>query len=181
MPENSNRLCISYMFSLIAAAVILVATNSAWEIPIGSAAVFVALLWASSLSVINLHSTVVVMVLPVMMISVMKYDAGTTALVAAIGSLSLQEYRILVECNPAGLAVLKMVCNRAIIALCALASYAVFHLVWPYLAPDFSSIRFLLAAIASGLAWVLVSGVTVNLHVMLSQPQFRFRLDPGVV
>jgi hypothetical protein len=170
-----------YIVALIVASAALIAISGPWETPLPTAIVCVGVLWLCSLSVINLRSTVVVMVFPVVLVLLVKYDAGSAALVAAIGSMSLQEYRIMHENNPRPLALLKFVGNRAITALSALAASAVFHLVSPGKDPTLSSIWFTLAATMAGATWVITSGLIVNIQIMLSRPQFRLRIEPSIV
>lgn len=170
-----------YIAALIVASVALIALSGTWETPLPTAIVCVGVLWLSSLSIINLRSTVVVMVFPVVLVLLMKYDAGSAALVAAIGSMSMQEYRIMNENNPRPLALLKFFGNRAITALSAFAASAVFHLVSPGNEPAFSSALVTLAAMLAGAAWVITSGLIVNLQIVLSRPQFRLRIEPSIV
>jgi HD superfamily phosphodiesterase len=149
--------------------------------PVSSALVYAGLLWASSLSVINLRSTVVLMLLPIMMTSVVKYNPGVTAVVAALGSISIQEIRILKECNPPYLFVLKILGNRASIMMCALLAGSLFRWIWPSTTLDFGSVRFLAAFAIAGFSWAMLSGFIVNFQILLSKPRFKMRIDPGVI
>lgn len=170
-----------YIVALIITAVFLIALRATWEAPLATAMVCVGILWFSSLSVINLRSTVVVMVFPVVLVLLMRYDAGSAALVAAVGSMSLQEWRIMKENNPPPLALLKFIGNRAITALSAFAAWAAFHLVHRGNEPMFSDISFVLAATMAGAVWVITSGLIVNIQIILSRPQFRPRVEPSIV
>jgi len=149
--------------------------------PVSSALVYAGLLWASSLSVINLRSTVVLMLLPIMMTSVVKYNPGVTAVVAALGSISIQEIRILKECNPPYLFVLKILGNRASIMMCALLAGSLFRWIWPSTTLDFGSVRFLAAFAIAGFSWAMLSGFIVNFQILLSKPRFKMRIDPGMI
>lgn len=170
-----------YILVLVAVASALIWTTTTWQVSMEFALGCLGLLWASSLSVINLHSTVVLMVLPVMLVGIMKYDAGSVALLAALGSISVQEYRIIVENNPLDLAILKLLGNRAAIALSAFASWNVFHVMWRETALSFSDPLFLLAAAGAGAAWVITSGVIVNIQIILTKPVLRFRFEPSII
>ncbi|MCR4426770.1 MAG: HD-GYP domain-containing protein, partial [Firmicutes bacterium] len=158
----------------------LIATTARWEVPFGSAVVFVALMWASSLSVINLHSMLVVMAYPVIMVCALKYDPGATALISAIGSLSVQEIRILRENNDEWHFALKLLGNRGVSALCAYAASAAFHFFWPHPYMAFGDLGFLGAAASSGVAWMAAASLIMNIGIILSRPQLKLTIDPTV-
>ncbi len=181
MPRDRHVLHDAYALSIILVAALATAYTLRWEVPLASTIAFVSLLWASSLSVINLRTTVVVMILPVMMVSVIKFDAGTTALLTAIGGISIQEFRIIRENNPPYLATLKLLLNRAITALCAICAWFAFHAIWPGRDVALGDPRFAMATVVLGLVWVTVSATIVSFQIMLSEPVFRFRIDPSVV
>ncbi|MDD4793568.1 MAG: HD-GYP domain-containing protein [Firmicutes bacterium] len=181
MPEHRHAFHDVYLWLLIALAIVLVGRVFVWDMPASSALVFAGLLWASSLSVINLRCTVVLMLLPIMMTPVVKYNPGVTALVAALGSISVQEIRILKENNPPYLFVLKILGNRASIMMCALLASSVFRWIWPSTTLDFGSIRFLAAFAMAGFSWAMLSGLIVNFQILLSKPRFDMRIDPGVI
>ena len=181
MPRDRHVLHDAYALAIISAAALAVAYTIRWEVPLASAVVFVSLLWASSLSVIVLRTTVVVMMLPVMMACIIKYDAGTSAILAMLGGISIQEFRIIRENNSPYLTGLKLVLNRAITALCAICAWLAFHAIWPGRDIALGNFRFVAAAGVSGLVWVIVSGIIVNLQILLSKPVFRFRVDPSIV
>ena len=113
------------------------------------------------------------MMLPVMMACIIKYDAGTSAILAMLGGISIQEFRIIRENNSPYLTGLKLVLNRAITALCAICAWLAFHAIWPGRNVELGNPRFAVAAAVLGLVWVLVSGVIVNFQILLSNP-FRF-------
>lgn len=181
MSEDRHAFHDAYLWLLIGISIVLVGRVFVWDMPVSAALVFAGLLWASSLSVINLRRTVVLMMLPIMMTPVVKYNPGVTAFVAALGSISIQEIRILKENNPPYLFVLKILGNRASIMMSALLASSVFHWLWPSTAPDFGSIRFLAAFAFAGLSWALLSGLIVNFQILLSKPRFEMRIDPGVI
>lgn len=170
-----------YIALLIAASAALIAQTSTWAVPLPTAIVCVGMLWISSLSVINLRRTVVVMVFPVVFVLLMRYDPGSAALVAALGSMSAQEFRIMQENNPPLGALLKFIGNRAVTALSAFAAWGAFKLVYPHDPLNFGDPVFLLASAAAGMTWVITSGLIVNLQIVLSRPSFRLRLEPSIV
>ena len=86
LPRDRHVLHDVYVWSLVALSVVLVGRFIEWDMPLGSALAFIGLLWASSLSVINLRNTVVLMLLPIMMTPVVKYNPGATAVIAAISN-----------------------------------------------------------------------------------------------
>ncbi len=181
MPSDRHALHDAYIIALILAAVAAIANTISWEVPLATAVVFVALLWASSLSVINLRTTVVVMILPVMMISLVKFDAGSTALITVLGGISLQEFRIIRGNNPPYLAALKLLLNRALTALCAICGWFAFHAIWPGRDVALGDVRFIAACIVAGMAWVMVSAAIVNFQILLSKPVFRLKIEPSIV
>jgi HD superfamily phosphodiesterase len=181
LPRDRHVLHDVYVWSLVALSVVLVGRFIEWDMPLGSALAFIGLLWASSLSVINLRNTVVLMLLPIMMTPVVKYNPGATAVIAAIGSVSIQEIRILRENNSPYLFILKVLGNRASIMLCALLSGLVFHSLWPAATVDFGDVRFLAAFAIAGLSWVMLSGVIINFQILLSEPKFEAKIDPAVI
>lgn len=181
MPGDRHAFHDTYLWLLIALSIVLVGRVFVWDMPVSSALVYAGLLWASSLSVINLRSTVVLMLLPIMMTSVVKYNPGVTAVVAALGSISIQEIRILKECNPPYLFVLKILGNRASIMMCALLAGSLFRWIWPSTTLDFGSVRFLAAFAIAGFSWAMLSGFIVNFQILLSKPRFKMRIDPGVI
>lgn len=181
MPGDRHAFHDTYLWLLIALSIVLVGRVFVWDMPVSSALVYAGLLWASSLSVINLRSTVVLMLLPIMMTSVVKYNPGVTAVVAALGSISIQEVRILKECNPPYLFVLKILGNRASIMMCALLAGSLFRWIWPSTTLDFGSVRFLAAFAIAGFSWAMLSGFIVNFQILLSKPRFKMRIDPGVI
>jgi len=181
VPRDRHALHDAYIIALILAAAVAIIITVRWEAPPATAIVFVSLLWASSLSVINLRTTVVVMMLPVMVACIIRFDAGTSAVLAMFGGMSIQEFRIIRENNPPYLATLKLLLNRAITALCAICAWLAFHAIWPEPVVALGDLRFIVAAVVSGLAWVIVSGVIVNFQILLSTPTFRFRVDPSIV
>ena len=140
-----------YIALLIAASAALIAQTSTWAVPLPTAIVCVGMLWISSLSVINLRRTVVVMVFPVVFVLLMKYDPGSAALVAALGSMSAQEFRIMQRTNLPAL--LKFIGNRAATALSASAAWGAFKLVPP--CQELGDPAFL--ASAAGMTWVITS------------------------
>ena len=97
----------------------------------------------------------VVMVFPVVFVLLMKYDPGSAALVAALGSMSAQEFRIMQENNPPLGALLKFIGNRAVTALRAFAAWGAFNLVYPHDPLNFGDPVFILASAAAGI-WVIV-------------------------
>jgi len=115
------------------------------------------------------------------MTSVVKYNPGVTAVVAALGSISIQEIRILKECNPPYLFVLKILGNRASIMMCALLAGSLFRWIWPSTTLDFGSVRFLAAFAIAGFSWAMLSGFIVNFQILLSKPRFKMRIDPGMI
>jgi HD superfamily phosphodiesterase len=181
VPGDRHAFHDTYLWLLIALSIVLVGRVFVWDMPVSSALVYAGLLWASSLSVINLRSTVVLMLLPIMMTSVVKYNPGVTAVVAALGSISIQEVRILKECNPPYLFVLKILGNRASIMMCALLAGSLFRWIWPSTTLDFGSVRFLAAFAIAGFSWAMLSGFIVNFQILLSKPRFKMRIDPGVI
>ncbi|HAN86813.1 MAG TPA: hypothetical protein DCQ13_04125 [Firmicutes bacterium] len=181
MPGDRHAFHDTYLWLLIALSIVLVGRVFVWDMPVSSALVYAGLLWASSLSVINLRSTVVLMLLPIMMTSVVKYNPGVTAVVAALGSISIQEIRILKECNPPYLFVLKILGNRASIMMCALLAGSLFRWIWPSTTLDFGSVRFLAAFAIAGFSWAMLSGFIVNFQILLSKPRFKMRIDPGMI
>jgi HD superfamily phosphodiesterase len=181
VPGDRHAFHDTYLWLLIALSIVLVGRVFVWDMPVSSALVYAGLLWASSLSVINLRSTVVLMLLPIMMTSVVKYNPGVTAVVAALGSISIQEIRILKECNPPYLFVLKILGNRASIMMCALLAGSLFRWIWPSTTLDFGSVRFLAAFAIAGFSWAMLSGFIVNFQILLSKPRFKMRIDPGVI
>ena len=181
MPRDRHALHDTYALAIILAAAMAIAHTVRWEVPFASAIVFVSLLWASSLSVIVLRTTVVVMMLPVMMVCIAKFDAGASAILAMLGSISIQEFRIIRENNSPYLTGLKLLLNRAITALCAICAWFAFHAIWPGQDIALGSFRFVVAAAVSGLVWVIVSGIIVNFQILLSRPVLRFRIDPSIV
>lgn len=181
MPGDRHAFHDTYLWLLIALSIVLVGRVFVWDMPVSSALVYAGLLWVSSLSVINLRSTVVLMLLPIMMTSVVKYNPGVTAVVAALGSISIQEIRILKECNPPYLFVLKILGNRASIMMCALLAGSLFRWIWPSTTLDFGSVRFLAAFAIAGFSWAMLSGFIVNFQILLSKPRFKMRIDPGVI
>lgn len=181
MPGDRHAFHDTYLWLLIALSIVLVGRVFVWDMPVSSALVYAGLLWASSLSVINLRSTVVLMLLPIMMTSVVKYNPGVTAVVAALGSISIQEIRILKECNPPYLFVLKILGNRASIMMCALLAGSLLRWIWPSTTLDFGSVRFLAAFAIAGFSWAMLSGFIVNFQILLSKPRFKMRIDPGVI
>ena len=76
MPRDRHALHDIYALAIILAAALAIAHTVQWEVPLASAIVFVSLLWASSLSVIVLRTTVVVMMLPVMMACIPSLTTG---------------------------------------------------------------------------------------------------------
>ena len=181
MPRDRHALHDIYALAIILAAALAIAHTVQWEVPLASAIVFVSLLWASSLSVIVLRTTVVVMMLPVMMACIIKFDAGTSAILAMLGGISIQEFRIIRENNTPYLTALKLVLNRAITGLCAICAWFAFHAIWPGRDVALGDPRFAVAAVALGLVWVIVSGIIVNCQIMLSERVLRFRVDPSIV
>jgi len=181
VPGDRHAFHDTYLWLLIALSIVLVGRVFVWDMPVSSALVYAGLLWASSLSVINLRSTVVLMLLPIMMTSVVKYNPGVTAVVAALGSISIQEIRILKECNPPYLFVLKILGNRASIMMCALLAGSLFRWIWPSTTLDFGSVRFLAAFAIAGFSWAMLSGFIVNFQILLSKPRFKMRIDPGMI
>jgi len=123
----------------------------------------------------------VVMMLPVMMACIIRFDAGTSAVLAMLGSISIQEFRIIRENNTPYLTALKLVLNRAITGLCAICAWFAFHAIWPGRDVALGDPRFAVAAVALGLVWVIVSGIIVNCQIMLSERVLRFRVDPSIV
>ena len=181
MSRDRHALHDAYALAVILAAALAIAHTVQWEVPLASAIVCVSLLWASSLSVINLRTTMVVMMLPVTMACIIKFDAGTSAILAMLGSISIQEFRIIRENNTPYLTALKLVLNRAITALCAVCAWFAFHAIWPGRNVALGDPRFAVAAAVLGLVWVTVSGIIVNFQILLSKPVFRFRVDPSIV
>jgi len=181
VPRDRHALHDAYALAVILAAALAVAHTVRWKVPLASAIMFVSLLWASSLSVIVLRTTVVVMMLPVMMVCIIKYDAGTSAILAMLGSLSVQEFRIIHENNPPYLTALKLALNRAITGLCAISAWFAFHAIWPGRSLALGDPRFAVAAVVLGLVWVIVSGLIVNFQILLSKPVLRLRIDPSIV